>query len=272
MQIAPMQFREFDGSAVETPAKIKPSFLPGGRFAGEAPPPPPTFSEEDLKAAEREAYKKGFLEGTQEGIKQKSSEQDEINKKIAEALVGFTQNVAPILNDYRTMAVQVRQDVPKVALAVAKKVAGQALGENAAASVEEIAARCISAMIKEPKLTVRVHESLAAGLETHVKNLAARLQAAADIVVVPDAAMPVADCKVEWQQGAFARDTAQLWQDIEKIIGNLSASAAYEAGQQMEKVEAEVSAPKPSVDLSQAAEPQAAPQEQSTEQPTSQKE
>ncbi len=275
MRTAPISFKEFDGGSVQTPTKVK-TFLPGGRFGGEdTPPPPASFSEAQVKEAERDGYKKGFLEGTQEGIKQKTGEQDEVDRKLTEALVGFTQSVAPIFNDYRNMAAQIRQDVPKVALAVARKVAGDALKENAAASVEEIATRCISSMISEPKLTVTVHESLAANLEKRLKDLATKLQAATDIVVVPDAAIAVTDCKVEWKQGAFARNTEQLWQDIERAIGNMSASAAYEASQQAQKVEAEVNAPKEPVNLKEETAPQETTGEQppaTNEQPPSQKE
>src|SRR5262245_59546154 len=40
-----------------------------------APPPPPTFTEADLKQSEQEGYRRGFLEGEKEGRNQADAEQ-----------------------------------------------------------------------------------------------------------------------------------------------------------------------------------------------------
>src|SRR5690606_30268274 len=128
----------------------------------------------------------------------------------------FVHAVAPLFADYRRMTGEITRDVPNAALAIARKVAGAALQENARANVEDVVTRCVQTVLAEPALTITVHESLAAALEQTLAERIKESQAAVDITVLRDAAMPVSDCRVEWKNGAFMRSTAKLWQDIER--------------------------------------------------------
>jgi flagellar assembly protein FliH len=243
MRVERFSFKEFDATvavkSAPVTAGIKP-LLPGGRRKEGAPPLPPTFSEEQLKAAERESYKKGFTEGTQEGRNQAESEQAAVDRQLSETVEKFVQTLPPLLADYRQMILQLRQDLPKVALAIARKAAGNALAENAAATVEDVAMRCVESMIAEPKLTVTVHESLADTLEKKLKAMAEKQQAATDIVVMRDAAIAPTDCRIEWKHGAMERHTGQLWQHIEKAVEAMSASAAHTTEVQMTQLQAQL--------------------------------
>jgi hypothetical protein len=45
--------------------------------------------------------------------------------------------------------------------------------------------------------------------------------------------MPAADCRIEWSKGGMERKTSELWQQMEKIVGDLAATAKRDATQQM---------------------------------------
>ena len=152
-------------------------FLPTGRSREEVPPPPllPTFSEEQLKAAERDGYKKGFLEGTEEGRKQAESEQAAVDRKLAETVEKFAKPCRAALRRLPQDGAAASQDVPKVALAIARKVAGNALDENAYAVIEDMALRCCETMIGEPKITITVHESMGDTLQRKLEQVAQKL-------------------------------------------------------------------------------------------------
>ncbi len=257
MRVERLSFREFDSGVITSPGKAKP-YLPGGRHKGEVTPPPPTFSEEQLKQAELESYRRGFLEGTEEGKRLQTDAQAETDRKISDALNNVMLSVLPIFEDYSRMAIMLREQMSAASLTIAKKVAGAALAENAGAAIQEIVERCVSAMVGEAVLTVVVHESLAASLEKRISDIIARLKSDMKVQVLPDAAIPVTDCKIQWKQGGFIRNTEQLWQDIDKAVGNMAASVAFDATKDMEKLENQVKNPE-------------APAE-SVETPTSQKE
>ena len=239
MRVEPLNFKEFQSEGAIARAAHR-SNLPGGRRKEEAPPPPPapTFSEDQLKAAERESYKKGFLEGTEEGRKQAESEQAQTDLALLAAAENFVQTISPLFEDYRKMALQLRQDLPQVALTIARKVAGSALEQNAQAAVEDIALACVQTMIGEPKLAITVHPSLAETLERKLKALSERLHNAAHIVVSKDGAMAPSDCRVEWKYGAMERHTGALWEHIERAVANMRADAERITNVQMEPLQA----------------------------------
>lgn len=237
MRVEPLNLKNFDAGTVTVPAGGKP-FLPGGRRRGEGPPlPPPTYNQEQLKAAERESRQKGFLEGIEEGKKQQDSEQAATDRKLTAVLESLARFLAPLFADYRATAAAMRQEMPKAALAIARKVAGAALKENASAVAEDAAMKCVDIMLGEPKITVTVHPTLADTLKKKLEILAAQQPAMSDITVAGDESLPPEDCRVEWKHGAFARSTEKLWQDLAAAVDNLAASAKHEAEVQIDALQ-----------------------------------
>ena len=207
-------------------------------------PPPPTFSEEQMLIAEREGYKKGFHAGEQEGRKQVETEQAEINLKLTAMSEQFAQSIAPLFDNYRQMVLQLQKDVPAIALAISRKVAGNALEANAETIVSELAIRCCETMINSPELTIVVNESLADTLESKLQELAPQLPMATHVVIVRDPGMPLSDCRIEWQNGSLERVTEQLWQQVEQSLNNMQSIAIRETTEQMVELQTQLT-PKP---------------------------
>lgn len=236
MRVEPFNLKNFDAGTVAIPAGGK-TFLPGGRRRGEGPPlPPPTYNQEQLKAAEAESRQKGFLEGIEEGKKIQDSEQAATDRKLAGVLETLARFTAPLFADYRAAVTAMQQEMPKVALAIARKVAGPALKENAAAVAEETAMKCLGVMMGEPKITITVHSSLTEALKKKIEAMKASQPAMGDITVAGDESLPAEDCRVEWKHGAFQRTTEKLWQDLAATVENLAATAKHEAEAHMEKI------------------------------------
>src|SRR5262249_15628871 len=154
----------------------------------------------------------------QDGTKQAETEHSDNDRKLAAMTEKFAKSISPLLTDYRDTITQMQQDMPRVALAIAKKVAGAALNDNAGAVVEDIALRCVETMMADPKLTIPFHTSLVSRLERRVQQLADHLKPPTDIHVIGDEAIPVTDCRVSWKHGALARHTGELWQEIDKVV------------------------------------------------------
>ena len=241
MRIEPIHFRDFSSGAAGATSPRK-SHSHGGRRKEETPPPPPviTYSEEQLKAAEAEAYKKGFIEGTKEGHQQAQTEQADIDRALSQTVENFTVTIAPLLDDYRNMLLQLRQDIPKVALAIARKVAGNALSANAQAAVEEIALQCAHTMVGEPKIAITVHASLSASLEQKIKAMPSLQQCATAFIVAGSDTIALADCRIEWKHGAMERHTGQLWEAVERVVESMCASAPRETDKQIQPLAAQL--------------------------------
>lgn len=243
LRVEPLNFKELTGAGLSArPAAMK-RFTSSGKPKEDVPPPPPpppTYSADDLKAAEREGYKKGFSEGVTEGQNQAQSEQASIERQLSETAAQFVQQITPLFESYKHMMLEMKRDLPKVSMAIARKVAGDALAANAEAVVCDVALRCAESMLSEPRLLITVHGSLAATLEQKLGQLAQRLQAATQISVVADDALPTADCRIEWKHGAMQRNTAELWQQIEKAIAGLSAGAQRDTTMHMEQLQTQL--------------------------------
>ena len=224
-------------------------------------PAEPTFNEADLKLAEREGYQKGFLEGIKEGRHQAESEQAAINAQLAALGSTFTGSVMPLFEDYKRMYLRISQELPKIALAIAQKVAGAALQENAAAQVAEIATRCCESMMSEPQLTITVHESLGDALEKMLSGLAARLPESTHIIILRDPATPKSDCKIEWKMGSMHYSTQEMWDRVEKAVHNMAALSMQEHEQQMQQLKAVVSGEAPPAAAEEAPAAQAGTEE-----------
>jgi flagellar assembly protein FliH len=243
MKIERLDFRELAvGGAVEGAAAGSRLFMPSRAKQEEPPPPPPppTFSEAEMEAAEREGYKKGFLAGEQEGRKQMESIQAGINERLVGMMGSFVSSVSPIFEHYRETLLQLQADMPRAALAIARKVAGDAIDRNAATIISDVAMRSCAQLVHEPELTIVAHESLADTLERQLQELASRLPAATQIVIVRDPAMPISDCRIEWRNGSLARITEELWQNLETAISNIQLIGARDAHARMDVLQAHV--------------------------------
>lgn len=248
MRIAPFSFKEFDAAVISGPKArggMQP-LLPGGRQREEVPPPPPpppSYSEEELASAKQEAYKNGFESGIQEGRALAQNEQADIDRELLKCAEQFVVSLTPLLHDYKEFVLQMREDMPRVAQTIAKKVAGDALSENAQLIVENVALNCCQTMINEPKLVITVHKSLAATLETKLKDMATRVQSAGDIIVTPDDQMVAGDCRIEWQHGQIERSTEQLWAQVDRVIADMVASAKHTTDNHIDTLQNDVSNP-----------------------------
>ncbi|MGE0755251.1 MAG: FliH/SctL family protein, partial [Alphaproteobacteria bacterium] len=127
-----------------------------------------------------------------------------------------------------------RTDMPKVALAAARKAAGKALDDNAAATLNDTVQRCLATISDEPEITVIIHDSMAEALEKHLQTLAKQYPVAARVRVSGQSDIPASDCRISWKDGAFLRDTNQIWQNIGQAVEQIGAGEHFAAGQELE--------------------------------------
>ncbi len=233
MLISPFTFKEFDaGSFPNREVRKKPFTSQKKEEEPEAPPPPPTFSEEELRAAERDAYQRGFLEGTKDGHAQAQSEHTDVERILMEGLENFVQNITPIFTQYRAHCLQIKQNMPVLALSIAKKVAGQALSIDHIAIIETAAKQCADIIISEPQVTVTINSQLASALSHKLSQLGTREKAASHITVISDDNIATSNYRIEWKNGSIERSVDKLWKQMDKVIDNMLATIANEMEEQ----------------------------------------
>lgn len=244
LKLEPLNLKPLERGSVPAGGRGARMFVPYARpTPPEEAPPPPSFTEDDLKAAERDGFQKGFHEGVKEGRRQVETEQAAVNEQIAAMAAQFAAANRPLFEHYAHFARLLHAEIPKIALAVAKKVAGPALDQNAHLLVADIATRACDSLMTEPRLTITANEALGDSLETMLQGVASRMPEHTEIVILRDPDIPRTDCRIDWKLGTLDHSVAEVWNKVEKAIENLSATAARDGEMQIQQLEQELSLP-----------------------------
>lgn len=193
------------------------------------PPPPPSFSEEQMKQAEQEGYRRGFMEGEAEGRKQMESVKFDIDRKLAETVQDLSAPLAAFAQQYKEFIIQQKTELPKLAYAIARRVADDALNENAFAVIEARVIKCLEEILGVPHVTIVVNAQLADALRERISAHFAHAEEPTEIVISGDDNLNLSDFRMVWKQGAAERDTDELWKRVEALVADLSVTERTDA-------------------------------------------
>lgn len=185
-------------------------------------PAPPALTEADLRHAEQEGYRRGFLEGAKEGQMQAQSEQAEIDRQLTESVAQAAQKLGGMIAAYNAFVQEQRQQLPPLALAIARKVAGDALEANPGPLVESLALRCLERLLGEPEIVITVNSRLSDALEHRLITHFTGSSDPGEINIQSDPDLPAGDCRIEWRYGSAEHNTEELWRQMEAIIQNMA--------------------------------------------------
>ena len=205
-------------------------------------PPPPTFGEAELNAAREAGFREGMVTGNAagrqqgfadgraaglvEGAEATRAEIEGTDAALtAHALDRIAQGVAGLIAK-REAGNAARSDQPvHIALAIVRKLMPELARRNGLAEIEGLVRACLTELIDEPRLIVRVATDTIELVRGHLEATVANCGFDTKLVVVGDPALGPGDCRVEWAEGGSERDTTRLLADIEE-----SASRLLDAG------------------------------------------
>ncbi len=79
-------------------------------------------------------------------------------------------------------------------------------------------ARFLETMHAEPRVVVRLHDSLLDPLRERLEPVTAAAGYDGRIVLLADPGLAVGDCRVEWADGGIERDSERLWREVEAAL------------------------------------------------------
>jgi flagellar assembly protein FliH len=164
----------------------------------EVVPPAPTFSEEEIAAAQA----KGFAEGRNEGI---SEMKDGIDQRVATVMECMVEQLGTVETARAESAKSTELRFLSLATAIAKKAVPSVAREHADAVVTQLIQEC-------------VHATLIDEMKKKLDTLAAKCGFSGDIIMLPDDDLAEADCRVEWADGGAERSSKAVWEEIEQAI------------------------------------------------------
>ncbi len=206
------------------------------------PPPPPSFNEAELAAARAQGHAAGFAEGQSQGMsagygkgfgeglaagqntgyeRGKTEIEATVNARIAEALAQLGDGVASLLAE-RDAANGARGDQPvHLALAIVRKLMPEWARRGGMTEVEAMVRACLTDLIDEPRLVIRVADDMMDLVREHLDQTIAARGFGAKLMVIGDPAIAPGGCRIEWADGGMERDTAQLMAEVERCAERL---------------------------------------------------
>jgi flagellar assembly protein FliH len=184
-------------------------FTPYTANATELPIPP---AEHAAKLAEAEAngYRKGFAAAAAEAAAEGPRRNAAALERIAAAAERLTHSLAAVEAKLEAEAIE-------VAVAVARKLAGELIAREPMAEIVALARDCFRHLVAAPHVVVRVNDALHEFSRSEIEKIARERGFEGRLVVLAEPDIAVGDCRIEWADGGRTRDRSA----IDATIGDL---------------------------------------------------
>lgn len=204
------------GERMATPLKFTfdTVFDVGDGGFGDGQPTYEAYSDKEIEAIRAEARREGAEEAT-------ARERASTARHQAEALEAIAARLATIAETQGAALGRAAEDAVALTLDIARKIAPGLLRGAPLAEVEAMIREWLPQLMDEPRVVVRVDQSLLDGLRDHIDDLVAASGFAGRVVLLADAETSGADCRMEWADGGVERDTESVWRDIDACIDRL---------------------------------------------------
>ncbi len=126
------------------------------------------------------------------------------------AIDRMVQHIAPVQQTLAHLAAELRREAAELALASARRIAGDALDANGAAAAADAVSRAVGVLKSTPVITINASAEALPVIERRMEQLRRQGQAAG-VIFAADAAAKPGDWRVQWSEGvsSFSRDDAE---------------------------------------------------------------
>jgi flagellar assembly protein FliH len=150
---------------------------------------------------------RGFARGVVEGRRQAAVEAEAL---LAQALQRVAQGAAELVAAGDARQGRLEAEAVAFALALARKLAGEAIDQHPLAGIAEAAKAALQHLRGVPHLVARVNDALVEQAETLMKRLAREHGFDGRLVVLGDPDIRPGDARIEWADGGVVRDQARI--------------------------------------------------------------
>lgn len=188
----------------------------------EAPPPPPTYSEEELVDARHLSHQAGYQHGFEEGLAKGRGELADREQATLEALSLIASRFEELNAQQQLALAREQQETNKLALSIARKLVGLHLDQHAAEHVSKLVERCLPTIMQKPVITLHMHPDLAVSVEDQVKAMVESKGFTGQITIIADTHLGPYDVKIAWDHGHIEHSLTRAWSDIQALIEQFS--------------------------------------------------
>ena len=174
-------------------------------------PPEPTFSEAELEAARKAARAEGEAAGQQKA-------QQAVEAKLATAVAQIQPELSRLVEEQKLSDAALTEHAAQVGITVCRQLFPDLARKRGMAEVEAVIKDCLTDMIDEPRLVIRVNDDLLDAMRGRLSALSSETGFGGAVVLMADPNLGPSDCRVDWADGGAERVADQLWTQVDRAI------------------------------------------------------
>ena len=184
--------------------------------AKEEEPPEPTFTLLQVDEARKQGYDEGVVAGREEAF-------GSIENSIGQTLERIAEQLPTIINAQSAANEQIMANAAEIAVTIMRKLMPTLLERHGAREIDTFLAECVSNLIDQPKIRIRVAADHATTVEKHLEDLVSASGFDGRFLVETDEALQPADCCIDWPGGGIERRSDEIWAQIDRALARFLA-------------------------------------------------
>lgn len=178
-----------------------------------------TQAEVAQKVAEAEA--RAYRNGYDTALREAKVESD---RRCAQALQEIGNGIKGIAARYANIEQRMETEAVDVAIAVARKLAGELIAREPLGEITALVADCFAQLVSTPHLVVRINDSLYETAHTKIEALAKQSGFSGRLIILAEPGIQTGDCRIEWADGGVVLERAAIETKISELVGRYIAS------------------------------------------------
>lgn len=195
-------------------------FLFETRFEAGMPAPPP--QRKHFTAAEVEAARAAGLRDGQAAGRAKALA--EIEARTASAVEAVAAGMAQTLSGIDARHAGQMREALDMAIETVRRLYPALAARHEIAEIESLLAECVARLPEEPRIAVRVPETLVPQIGPRIERAVQRTGFQGKVAIVGDSDLADGQSRIEWSDGGVARDPSLVWTEIESIVARYGAA------------------------------------------------
>ncbi len=159
--------------------------------------------------------KEAFENGRQAGL---AEAQATIERQLAAAAEAIGQGFTKLESTRAAIESEMNRQAIEMAATLVGKMLPTLARREAMNEVQATVKECLSRVLEEPRVVVRVADSLLDSLQARIDALVQESGYAGEVVLLADTGLGPSDCRVEWANGGAERDMGGVWREMEAAI------------------------------------------------------
>jgi flagellar assembly protein FliH len=158
-----------------------------------------------LKAEQGAQLALARAQGFEAGLSQARAEREAALLSAVDALQAGLESID---ERFEEVSQRVTGEAAEIALAAADMIAGRALDAAPTDAIDSAIGRVLGQVARGTELEVRVHPELVEAIEARIAERQSKDRRRLFLTVIADAAIPLGDAMIGWDQGGLAVDAA----------------------------------------------------------------